>query len=140
MELADTRKFIWNVFGDSEVWVDAGETPKTRDIFVSTAERMFRDRNFDVFYVVPAMPGAETMTIAFRPAKGMHRRLWDPMEGLPNIYACKEELWVDPPKVAVYRPYTDEGDERYGILECNDYVLESEFLRDHPNAVDLLPK
>jgi hypothetical protein len=107
------------------------------NIFSAKADRAITKDNFYIFHV-----DVGNKRIALQPSRGMHERLVDVMEHLPNKWTCREDLWPSN-RVAIYAlpdanydsEYEDPGDY---IPECHDYVDFDKWLADHPNSVSLI--
>jgi hypothetical protein len=132
------RQRIFDWFVDWDIFVDV--MPEG-NIFKADVNKMFSDKkNFEVFYY-----DDKANEIAIRPVKGMHERMHDPEEHLPNIkYGCKE-LWNED-KLAIYRVHdqptsSEDDDEGYWeacVPEPKGYVSRTKWEKKHPQRISLL--
>ena len=133
------REHVFRLMGYNEIWVDA-----IGDGGVTTVDKTFAKTNFDVFMYDPMTGHA-----ALRPANGMHKRLLDYAERLPDANATDRLATED--KLAMYLFSTAEDVAKYqsGTYEddewCDIYdvewiyrTTEQEFKTCHPNAISLL--
>jgi len=123
------REEIFEWFGDHELWV--GLTRKG-DIFSASINKCFaRDVCFTVFLYDPA-----SRMLALRPKPGMHSLIVDNYQAIPSRRECEESVWNTDGGVVIYKFLRDEYyDPAPEIMDDSNL---QEFVREHPNAIDLL--
>ena len=92
---------------------------------------MFSYTNWQYFYYDP-----QTMRFALRPVIGIHKRLRNPWELIPNYEQCKQNLWHKPDIVLLMDVFDIGADDYVVGQRC--YMNLQDFFDLYPDAHSLL--